>query len=736
MGVVSNDNNGTYVLKKAIWAAEPHIFALKEKSADLGKEIKTKRRIFFTGVGIGYADYLPSGDLTFGKANVERINAALKKYTENQNGNVDYLPGLFWGAVSRRDMYLHGFREAGENDICIIYYSGICLANPVLEKGFIDLLFSNDRVEAGNLLEGDNESFGSHLQRVTEGLSTNIVLILDFARSVFLPDDTREVVFPSLGDNRLLCIQNCSPHKVRPAVAEEASFDDNNIFSETLIGLLEGEGFHYSYKEFFERIVLRMSQSEETRRPKLTAIPESILQYRLFSPTIKNSSAYKIYFDGSDSKWKLNAGANQGLRNSLPFMSTVFGLPDGSEVTVEQVEADHSVVSFPPYYTSGEYTASLIQQSFSKIKVAIAETVPVEQKQQLLEIFHIAEIHLIELTKEVQQARFLIHYIEGGFALTWPTYETEHFSIRSIFRPQPDPHLFIEEMEAIAKWQGVLELENPVSKFSDQSIDVIFEIVEGYPYDHSIDQQPAIDQATNPDRVILHYIRPAQVWVSPSFRCRIKVNSEYRIQNTGAGGEAETVEEAVMQNYPASKNFLNESPAANSEDDPALNADWELADRMHTETLQSAPYPGRRGSPVSAKPQLKLHIAQLYLGNQFSIGGGDFSLARKEGTDYFDLRYQPAGQTVQRNTIPVSVSNYQISHNIFETYNYLKIFISEEPIDLKPLWQLPLKNGSEPGTKKESVAPEVESIRFPKGGWHSVTIPIKITYGQKEDIYR
>ncbi len=28
------------------------------------------------------------------------------------------------------------------------------------------------------------------------------------------------------------------------------------------------------------------------------------------------------------------------------------------------------------------------------------------------------------------------------------------------------------------------------------------------------------------------------------------------------------------------------------------------------------------------------------------------------------------------------------------------------------------------------------TIKFPDSGWHSVTIPIKITYGQKEDIYK
>lgn len=730
MSASANDYNGTYVLKKAIWAEEPDLFSLKKRTADTGNAIAGNRRIFFAGVGIGYADYLPSGDLTFGRSNVERVNAALKNYAEHQNGTVDYLPRMFWGAVSRRDVfpYLQSFRDADENDICIIYYSGICLANPVLEKGFIDLLFSNDRVEAGKVSITEGEDFGSHLQRATEGLSTNVILILDFARSVFMPDDTREEVFPVLGNNRLLCIQNCSPHKVRPVIADEASFDDNNIFSDILIGLLEGEGFHYSYKEFFERIVLRMSQSEETRRPKLTAVPDSILQFRLFSASIKNASAYKIFFDGAVSKWKLNAGLNQGVRNSLPFMSTVFGLPDGSEVSVEQIEADHSIVSFPPYYTDGEYAASLIQQSFPKIKVAIAETVPEEQKQLLLEILHIAEIHLIELTKEIRQARFLINYIEGGFVLTWPTDETEHFSIRSIFRPQPDPHLFIEEMEAIAKWQGVLELENPVSKFGDQSVDIRFEIVEGYPYDSSIDQRQAIAETTNPDRVILHYMRPAQVWVSPSFRCRIRINpkDKYSTLNT-ATGEKNTFDP---------QNFLNESPKPVPEDDVAYNADWELADRLQTETILAAPFPNKTGPPAPVEPLSNLHIEQLYLGNQFSIGGNEFLLARKEGTNSFELKYQPEGQTIARNTIPVSVSNYQISHNIFETYNYLKIFISEEPIDLKPLWQLPLKNGGEPDAKKQDPAAGMESIRFPKGGWHSVTIPIKITYGQKEDIYR
>lgn len=733
MSAPTNDTNGTYVLKKAVWAAEPDIFLLKERTADTGKQTVASRRIYFAGVGIGYADYLPTGDLTFGKSNVERINAALKNYAENQNGSVEYLPRLFWGAVSRRDVfpYLQSFRDADENDICIIYYSGICLANPVLEKGFVDLLFSNDRVEGGVASIAQGEDFGSYLRRTTEGLSTNIILILDFARSVFMPDDTREEVFPDLGNNRLLCIQNCSPHKVRPAIADEASFDDNNIFSEILIGLLEGEGFYYSYKEFFERMVLRMSQSEETRRPKLTALPENTLQFRLFSPSIKNASAYKIFFDRVDSKWKLNAGLNQGIRNSLPFMSTVFGLPDGSEVSVEQVQADHSVVSFPPYYTDGEYTASLIQQSFPKIKVAIAEIVPGEQKQQLLEILHIAEIHLVELTKEIQQARFLIYYIEGGFALTWPTDETEHFSIRSIFRPQPDPHLFIEEMEAVAKWQGVLELENPVSRFREQNIDVSFEIVEGYPYDSSIDRRPAIADTSNPDRLILHYIRPAQVWVPPSFRCRIRTKGEYRIQETGTETGTETGRENAFDS-----SFLNESPKPASDDEAAYNADWELADRLQKETVQAAPFPNKTEYIPPVQPISNLHIAQLYLGNQFSIGGNDFSLVKKEGTDFFELKYQPEGQTIARNTIPVSVSNYQISHNIFETYNYLKIFISEEPIDLKPLWQLPLKNGGESGEVNKNIAANTESIRFPRSGWYSLTIPIKITYGQKEDIYR
>ncbi len=680
------DYSGQYIFTSAIWAGEESVFKLKKRET-VAKSFPGQRyRIFFAGIGISDARFLQAGELPFARTNVQKFASVLQRHADSLKGIAEYTPQLFYGHVTRSDVmpFLQLFREAGKNDICVLYYSGIGLANPVLEKGFLDFLFSDDPVESGQYTGSTDSGIFNYLETVAEKTNTNLIVIADLFRSVMFNDTQREQNIPEMNGTNFILLQNCSPHKVRPLNAEEAPFPDNNVFSETLIGLLEADGFHYSYKELFERLVLRMSQTEENRRPKFYAEPANSADRRILSTVLKESAVYELYFNGSTSEWRLNAGMDRGIRPSIPFMETIFRIDDSVQVAVKSVHEDYSIVSKPGSLSPGTYPATLVQQSVPKIKIAFSPAVSPEQKNALMEVVNRSGLHLLEITDHSVNAGYIIHFTEGGYSLARSSEEKEEFSIKPVFRPQPDPLAFINEMEAIAKWQGILELENPSSKFNDKSLSVSFDIVEGFPFDEMIDQSPATAEVTDPDRVILHYIRPEREWVAPAFRCRIYINAG----DTAAGADQ------------SKTNSFSESPAKIG----------------------------------STRP---LFVNQLYLGNQFAIGGVHFLLEKQTDKDYYELKFSAGTDLEFRKTIPVSVTDYQMSNGIFETYHYLKIFISEEPIDLQPLWQDALMIGNQAEINTTTLQKKLtEAIRFPGGGWHSITVPIKITYGQKEDIYK
>lgn len=383
--------------------------------------------------------------------------------------------------------------ELKSGDCCLLFFSGVGIFNESIKQSTGDQ-YVCEPLFAGDL-PGDKNmvSIRKKLGEVTFGKGIHVFTILDYHRVVagelvpaaFVPSDSSFVVLES-------------------PVIESSNID--NFFYEQLADIIQTTGAKMRYANLLSRLELRYLQSELSARPTMLSLPPSFYHAYIFSGIFSGKSDYKVFFHEQQKEWQINAGILHGILPSLSFMHTEFLLDDGRKVTVYNTFDSYStLLNFDEQDTENTYDAHLLQNALPKMKVGFHENIEPRMKQQFEETVSAFDIYFIDLLENRQQVDFLIkNRNEEYYLVRHSGYMGDHDN-RPVFFYQHNVREFIKQLEYIAQWQALLELENARSSARTEDVDIRFEIIEGLEVEpETADKLPAVIQA-NPTGLTLRY---------------------------------------------------------------------------------------------------------------------------------------------------------------------------------------------------------------------------------------
>ena len=613
-----------FVLFKASWQPKDRLVIEKNNPK---AELK-KPTLFAVIIGIG-----TSNTQLYPIDNARRFGAYLSSINNENLVKMASVPDN--GNISRRDAFdmLNLFSEAQEGDTCLLFYSGEAISTNNMENGFIDFLFSDDTEVMKTSVSIKDKLFSVAGQR-----NIQLVIIADLHGALITDTDTSSILVDL---SPFILIQNCSPYKLH-ATRTGKPDNDNNWFFISLMELLNDGGTHLTYADLYSRLVIRMSQTEEKNRPKMIANPVDVVNNVFLTGKGRVKVDYSVWYD-ADKGWIVDAGAIHGIHPSLYFMRTLLRLSASQIVAVDKVYEDYSMITGAPEDSRNvRFTAELLQNAIPKIKIAFDPAIDSSMQHDLESAINQYDIYAIDIVEKIEAAKYVISSKDNQYSLLVKASIKERQEAPPVFDYESIPFEFIKQMEYIARWKGVLELDNTKAKINDNSIQVSFEVLEGVESENLATAHGIL--VNDPDRIILHYKEDTQ----PAFRCIIKSLGSKRLYAT------------VL--YFDSTYGIND---------------------LHTYVLN----PGKESRiTFEDKRGMPNHTIAVFL----------------------DKHYEKMGK--------------------HEIYDYVKIFICEEEIDITPVIQPSLKFGRQPITRGIGMQKSLGDKLFElsRSGWSTTTIPIKI----------
>jgi len=480
---------------------------------------KPRKKVYACAIGVDHYSLSNDRPLSYCVQNAEKFAAALEEFCEALQRDLLMMPPGSPGNMSRVNMENHisFFDSAEDGDSCIFFYSGMGLMDN--QESIRDVVFSDDTVASLNSGSGAI-AFRKHLQDLAIKKNIHILLILDIHDVHHVSRTIDPFDFTGSLKGSVIILQNYENdiEWVRdPSV--QLIKEDNNHFFNSFFDILSEGGYRLSCSEIMMQLKLRVSRLD-VRRPAKYVFPSNMKDILLLlTGEVKRETTYTLSFDESKG-WIINAGAKKGIRPSLNFMKTLFGMEDGRQLTVLQVFPDYSVVSDFDGEKNVIYDLSLLQNALPKIKIAFTTTIDGNMKRMLTEAISRYNIYYIELVEEVLQPYYLIDSRENNYALIRRDTKPAEGAIQTpVFGYQSDPFEFIKQIEYIAQWQGVLEFDNTETLLGRDNVWFAFEKIEGQDLANN-DKIKAV-AIYGGQSVTLNYKLVNNQWYQPAFRCRV-----------------------------------------------------------------------------------------------------------------------------------------------------------------------------------------------------------------------
>lgn len=203
-------------------------------------------------------------------------------------------------------------------------------------------------------------------------------------------------------------------------------------------------------------------------------------------------------------------------------MHTKFLLDDGRQVSVSDTFDSYStLLNFDEPDTENTFEAKLIQTALPKMKVGFHETLSLGMQSEFEAAVREFNIYFIDLAEDFREAGFLIKNRNDEYYLVRNGGYRGTNDDRPMFFYQENVWEFIKQLEYIAQWQAVLELDNSRANIKAEDSEIVFETVEGITANSgNADTLPSRIHI-DPDSLTLRYRNLQQ----PLFRCRVENNT-------------------------------------------------------------------------------------------------------------------------------------------------------------------------------------------------------------------
>ncbi|WP_336733724.1 pYEATS domain-containing protein, partial [Chryseobacterium sp. VD8] len=227
--------------------------------------------------------------------------------------------------------------------------------------------------------------------------------------------------------------------------------------------------------------------------------------------------------------------------------NTLIKLEDGRVYRLNEVRDTYSVVDgFYEEDKENIFNAEFLQMALPKIKIGFSEDLKDEMKETFVKATKNFGLYFIDLVENPKDAAFLIKNRENRYFLTRRTIEMEEQGY-SMFFHQPDIFEFIKEIEYIAQWNAVIDLDNPQNKIPSDDYEIVFESIEGQQISNDNTNEIFGQIHIDPKNIVLKYRNE----IVPAFRCHLEMKNtdpdkqyyvnflymsgSYGIQNFNAG---------------------------------------------------------------------------------------------------------------------------------------------------------------------------------------------------------
>ncbi len=485
-------------------------------------EVPVIRTIFSLAVGVDQQKNGPS--FFYSESNAKRFSAFVSDYSSDLQRDCKLTVLTSLDNTTQKEVLnaLQQFGQAEPGDACVFFYSGPLAVN---ERNEAELFFNNDASGA----DAGFASLNEMLRNISFKENVHLLIIVDIRA---LAKVSRPMLFVKdiNPGGSVLVMHNLreSPGLLSPG----RQYDDNHFFT-SLLDLAKNGGYRLSYKDLFQQLKLRLSMLDAPA-PQISLSDidgnAGIKERRFLTGEVLSTGyQYTISWDRQHARWVVDAGARQGLRPSLDFMRTILETEEELHAEVWAVEPDQSLLPYFDADKSKVFKARLIQNALPKVKVAFAEDHPAAMKKALEDAIEHYDIHYIDIIDQKDDATFLIRNLDERYMLVQAgEKEGTTQGKQPVFDYQDEPFEFIKQIEYIAQWQGVVELNNTESRMKRGKIWFSFEKAEGFRFSKELSSDVSFVPIPDAEPVVLYYKsdRERKEQQQPILRCKIRGVSE------------------------------------------------------------------------------------------------------------------------------------------------------------------------------------------------------------------
>lgn len=293
--------------------------------------------------------------------------------------------------------------------------------------------------------------------------------------------------------------------------AKEAMIGDKRrgVFTHCLVETLRDTGPFVSYSSLLSRVQMRVYGKFRDQSPQVESTnPEDKRLLFLSGKSLGDQEPFMVAYDQQSAAWMLNAGALHGLQAGKLEL-----LEDGHIIELQQVFPGRSRVSNMEGYDPKR--AYPVSRPIPAIRFAVApgsDPAAIEALvQRRPDLFDPDQLH--------GSTGFLVHAREQSL------YLTRGMELRPLFPPAglhagSPPDDFLKALDKVARWQQVLELDNPASSIQEGDLEVcLYRVTDpGNEENDAPVEQLELEGA----RLLFPYALKGNTWRRPAFQLKVK----------------------------------------------------------------------------------------------------------------------------------------------------------------------------------------------------------------------
>lgn len=286
-------------------------------------------------------------------------------------------------------------------------------------------------------------------------------------------------------------------------------------FTYNLIEVLEQTNSQMTYAELIRTMQVRVAGLVQKQTPQLLSEDHTLRNQLFLGGAITPPSPYyTVNFDGQ--KWVMDAGLIQGI----PAAGGYLELENGAPVHIENVDANQSTVQVTGNPDkSRPHKAFAKGLSLKKIKIAFDPRHRTEEAENAIHkaLNDSPPTHL-DLTEDAAEADYFIKVWQDSLILTLPGSRHPLFKrVHPINEKTAD--FFLDQADAVAKWNVLLQLSNPRSSIQEEELDIqLYRTTEPGGHDNSDPAEKLDYRQAN----VFPYQKQGDEWHQPAFRLSVK----------------------------------------------------------------------------------------------------------------------------------------------------------------------------------------------------------------------